>query len=538
MCPMVGGRHRKGQILKTTSHPSTRTLSALLTAAFLVMLAAVARSATAELGVHRLFSDHMVLQAAMPVPVWGQAPAGTGVTVSAAGAEAVAEADNHGSWKATLPEMPAGGPHTMTIRSDTGQQLQIKDVYVGEVWLASGQSNMAFRLGTAESADEAIPKADHPRMRFFKVPGGFDTEPGNTLDAGNWAVISPENAGNFSAAAYFFARRLQKELDVPVGIIQAAAGGSPAQAWTRYKALAANPALDQYVQELKQLEKDFPLFRTNPRKQLEAWREQHHAWRRELHKFRRGKLEKRPARGNFPSAHRLPTVLYNAMIHPLVPYALRGALWYQAEANSNTGNVDIYDELFATMISDWRAVWGGREFPFLFVQLPDFEANRGGAWVQMRDEQRRTLEKTRNTAMVTTLGLGDPDDIHPKRKEPIGECLAKAALVKAYGRKDLTWSGPLVRRAVKQGDAVRVSFRHVDGGLVAKDGSLTGFELSSDGRKFTAADARIAGDHVVVETGNIQNPVQIRYAWKMVPDANLFNEIGYPASPFVIDISD
>jgi len=473
-------------------------VAGLVCALLLALNVPVQAAEKPQLKLHSLFTDHAVLQAGMKVPVWGHAPPGSEVTVSAAGVKASDTADAEGRWKATLPAVNAGGPHTLVVRTDTGQEAKCADVMFGEVWLASGQSNMVWLLRNTDNGEEAIAAADNRMIRFFQVQRKPTDRPVEQAPGGPWTVSSPDTAPVFSATAYYFADYLQDKLDVPVGIIQSAEGGSRAQAWIRREEFQENPDLAADLQELKELSRkhDSLVKAQNPRK--------------------------------------TPTVYYNGMIAPLLPYAIRGAIWYQGEANSKPGDSDRYEEALSTLIRQWRSQWG-YDFPFLFVQLPEFRG-RGEDWVQVQNEQRLTYETVENTAVIVTLGLGNPKDIHPRKKKPVGQRLARAALAKAYGR-DLTWSGPLVKKAMQRDGKTVVSFNHVDQGLMAKGGQLKGFELSQDGENWVSAEARIEGKKVILEAAGVPSPVAVRYAWSDVPDVNLCNKAGLPASPFSIEVS-
>lgn len=450
-----------------------------------------------QLRLHSLFTDHAVLQSGTKVPVWGQTAPGAEITVSVAGVHSSVTANAEGQWQAALPAVKAGGPHTLVVRKDGGETVRCEDVMFGEVWLASGQSNMVWLLRNTDNGKQAIDAADNPKIRFFQVQRKPTDRPVDQAPGGPWKVSSPDTAPVFSATAYYFADYLQKQLNVPVGIIQSAEGGSRVQAWIRRQEFEKNPELEADLRELQELNRnhDSLVKAQNPRK--------------------------------------TPTVYYNGMIAPLLPYSIRGAIWYQGEANAKPGDSERYEEALSTLIRQWRSQWG-HDFPFLFVQLPEFRG-RGDDWVRVQNEQRLTYEHVKNTAVIVTLGLGNPENIHPRHKRPVGQRLARAALVKAYGR-DLTWSGPLVKEAAKRGSKAVISFNHVDDGLVIEGDSLEGFELTGDGENWVEARARIDGDHVVVDAAGISSPVAVRYAWSDVPDANLSNKEGLPASPFSIEV--
>lgn len=465
-----------------------------------VLSVAAPPEARADVKLAGLFSDHAVLQADAEVPVWGTASPGVEVHVAVAGKTATCTADEDGEWQTTVGPLKAGGPHRLAVESGEGDRLIRSDVMVGEVWLASGQSNMVWPVRRTKTGEEAIKKGDRPGIRFFKVanvPGG---SPRKDVPGGPWMRSTPDTVPGFSAAAYYFARTLREELNVPVGIIQSAVGGSRVQAWIRRGAFAGNSALEPDLKQIEELEK---------------------------------KLD---SLADVERPRKTPTVYYNAMIAPLVPYAFRGAIWYQGEANAKPGDAERYEAAFSTLIREWRREWG-HEFPFLFVQLPEFRG-RGEHWVRLREEQRLTSEHVDNTAMIVTLGLGNPQNIHPRRKRPVGHRLALAALAKAYGRTDASWSGPQVKHAEALGDGrVKVSFRHAHGGLKTRNGALTGFEVQGGDGEWSGAEARISGEAIVVHSADVSEPRAVRYAWSEVPDVSLYNEAGLPASPFNISIA-
>ena len=473
------------------------TLLAVIAAAFSVAFSPGAR---AELQLNRLFTDHAVLQAGPKAPVWGTAAPGAAVRVTLDGKKARCTADDDGHWTATLGPLQAGGPHTLTVRTEGGERASVSDIMVGEVWLASGQSNMVWPVRNTKTGKKAIEKGEDPHLRFFQVAKAAADRPRRNVRGGPWVRSNPDTVPRFSAAAYYFARTLRKRLDVPVGIIQSAVGGSRVQAWMRRSAFRGKPALERDLRQIKELERKLDTLAD----------------------------VKRP--------RKTPVVFYNGMIAPLVPYAIRGAIWYQGEANANPADYERYEEAFSTLIRTWRDEWG-HDFPFLFVQLPEY-GRRGKNWIGLREEQRLTHEHVKNTAMIVTLGLGNPENIHPRRKQPVGHRLALAALAKAYGRADTAWSGPLAKKATAaDGGKVTVRFARVHGGLEARGGELTGFEIKDRDGSWTQAEARISGDTVVVKNPDVERPQRVRYAWANVPDPCLVNEAGLPASPFSVSVS-
>jgi len=440
----------------------------------------------AEVKPNVLFSDGAVLQRGQNIPVWGTAKEGEKVTVELAGQTATTTAKG-GKWKLELKPLEAGGPFSMKISGDN--EVTVNNLLVGEVWVASGQSNMEWTLNQAFQADLEKPKANFPEIRMITAKKAASLQPLDQIE-GSWQVCSPETAGNFSAVAYYFARDLHAKLGVPVGIISTSWGGTPAQAWTSAEGFEGQPELKGYADQLK------------------------------------AAAEKPPENG--PGPH-FPSALYNAMIAPVVPYGMKGVIWYQGE--SNAGQSKQYQTLFPAMIADWRTKWKLGDFPFLFVQIAPFN----GQPPEIREAQFLTLAKSKNTAMAVITDFGDANDIHPKQKEPVGNRLSLAARALAYGEK-IVYSGPLYKEMKVAGSEVAISFDHTGGGLVAKDGDLKGFTIAGADGKFVPAKAVIKGDAVVVSAEGVTDPKAVRYGWINVPDVNLFNKDGLPASPFRTDV--
>lgn len=608
-----------------------------------------------------LFSPHMVLQRDATVSIWGKADPGEQVLVEFAGQSNTATAGTDGKWKVRLASMPASSePCNLVIRSARdNRQTIISNVVVGEVWLCSGQSNMQLQLGLASNGVQEAAAADDPLIRLYLVPRRCCLEPQDEC-AGQWTVCTPKTAPGFSAAAFFFARRLRSELNVPVGLIQSDHGGSPAEAWGSREALAALPDFAPLLPGIDQLksvrrfadDKAMAAVETNeaeaeamsaPGLETSRWKEMilPGTWEqaglplfRGLVWFRKeadlpadwagkalqlslpaingvdaawlngvkvgatgcyskGDLSWKnaytprqyavpagvarsgrnivvmrvlsPAPESAPGlwrafdpmtltlvggkgqkpvslagawrflpgpqmgySHYTPTALFNGMIHPVIPYGIRGALWYQGESNTG-GRTPRYTDLFAALIGDWRARWQAGDFPFLFVQLPNYASMVG--WPQVREDQLKTLKLT-NTAMAVTIDVGDPRDIHPKDKAPVGLRLALAALATVYGRTNV-YSGPIYDSMSVEGNRIRLKFRYVGSGLTAKGGDLKWFEIAGANKAFTAAKAAIDGDTVVVWNDKITSPAAVRYAWAQDPaGCNLYNREGLPASPF------
>jgi sialate O-acetylesterase len=445
---------------------------------------ALAAPARADVAPHGLFTDGCVLQRGMKVPVWGNAAPGEKVTVAFRGQEVTATTNDKGQWKVELTKLEAGGPFELTI-SGPNNKVQLKDVLVGEVWVCSGQSNMEWALTATAGAKQAIASADNPQIRLFTVQKVPAKEPMPTLGVAKgkqpsaWQKCTTATAPRFSATAYYFGRELQKHLKIPVGLIHSSWGGTPAESWTSKEALQA------------------------------------HAATKEL------------------SGSKSGSKLFNGMINPLIPYAIRGVIWYQGE--SNVGRAEQYRTLFPAMIKDWRDHWKQGDFPFLFVQIAPWAGyKQETGWAELCEAQQFTALKVPGTACIVTTDVGDPKDIHPRQKAPIGDRLARAARALAYGEK-IEHSGPVYAGMKIDGNKAILSFTHLGGGLETKGGALKGFQIAGADGKFVPAQAEIKDKQVVVSSPDVAQPVAVRYAWERYPEVNLFNQAGLPASPFRTD---
>jgi sialate O-acetylesterase len=484
-------------------------------------------NAGANVSPHALFCDHAVLQQERPIPVWGTADVGEPVSVSLGDHKVETKTGSDGRWRVELPEMKAGGPHTLVIEGHNRQEIQ--DVWIGEVWICSGQSNMERQLGPRSGQqplvnwEQEAASANYPQIRQFAVARTPSDTP-LTDTNGSWDVCSPQTVPNFTAVGYYFGRDLHRHLKVPIGLIHTSWGGTPAEAWTSKEALAAGfpKILAVHEQALSKYPAALEKFRAEEPARLQAWEE---AAKQAAAEGKPAPPKPQPPRDPATGRQNWPSNLYQGMVAPLIPYGMRGVIWYQGE--SNAGRATQYRTLFPAMIGDWRNQWGQGDFPFLFVQI----APHRGMNPEIRDAQLHTWKTTANTAMVVTTDVGDANDIHPTRKEPVGARLALAARALAYG-ETLDYSGPVFDAMTVEGSKALLSFKHLGGGLVAKDGPLRGFEISSDGKKFVPAKAEIIGDKVVVSAEGIAVPSAVRYAWSNIPDVNLFNRTGLPASPF------
>jgi sialate O-acetylesterase len=488
--------------------------------------------ASAEVKPSDLFSDHMVLQSGMSVPIWGTASPGEKVTVTLNGATGSAAADASGKWTVHLAKLKAGGPFEMTIAGGAGEApITVHDVLVGEVWLASGQSNMQFTVSKAHAAyagmlDEAkeIAAANYPEVRMF-IAKPTTTYTPQTDVPGVWQVCSPAVVGDWSAVGYLFARNLNVELKVPVGILLSAFGASTAEAWIPREALASDPQLKPM---LDKFDARYNYFKEHP-----GANDANAPPEPQMLNARLPRPGSPPAPLRDPSHNQhQPTVLYNAMIAPLVPYAIRGAIWYQGESIGGGPNgLMLYSHVMDTMITQWRKVWGEGNFPFFEVQLPALKNVSNNPLV--REQQAKVLALP-NTGMAVTVDIGDPANVHPKNKEPLGYRLEMLALAKAYGWR-MESSSPMYASMKVEGSAIRVKFTHA-ASLNAKDGPLTWFQIAGADQKFVDADAKIEGDTVVVSSPSVSAPVAVRYAWDNYPiTANLYNAEGLPAAPFRTD---
>lgn len=449
-----------------------------------VLFLALCACAPAEVRLPAIIADHMMLLSGMPVRIWGKAAAGEAVTVTFRGETKKTAARADGSWQVFLSPSAAGGPFELKVNDRT-----IRDVMLGEVWLASGQSNMAFRLNRAQDGKEAIPGAKFDRIRYFQARRSISSTPADEVEGG-WTVCSPETSGHYSAVAYHFARELHTRRGFPVAIVEAAVGGSPAQAWTPMEPLASDAKLS-------------PL--------LKVWEDT-------------GDKEK--------NQHWMPAGLYNGMIAPLRKYSIRGVIWYQGEHNGSRAQGAVYQHLFETMIRSWRDLWGQGDFPFLFVQLPNYEkAGPKSQWPEVREAQMKTLA-LRNTGMAITMDLGDPGDVHPTNKRPVGERLAMLARSRVYGER-IVDSGPLFGTATMDGPVVQLWFDHADGLKLRGDG---GFEIAGADGQFVAARATVGNGFVAVRSDSIADPKYVRYAWADNPRPTLTNATGIPASPFRVTL--
>lgn len=621
----------------------------------------------ADVRLPHVIGANMVLQRDQPIQIWGWADPGERIQVNFAGQRASVRAGVDGTWQVSLKAMAAGGPHVMEIRGKN--TIQLDNILMGDVWVASGQSNMEWRLSLTENAEQAIEEADHPTIRLFTVPRRTSTVPVEDTAPSQWHVCSPASAAEFSAVAYYFGRKLNGELDVPIGLINSSWGGTNVETWMTAETLASIEGLEGVVKELRdydpedilrsQKEKyhkllgDVPEMDEGLRRGIAYWAAPDHdfsSWKdmtlpglweerglpnldgivwfmkefelnqeeaaapavlslgpiddsditwvngmkvgettnkySEMREYQvpahilkegrnvlvvrvedtgggggiygseeqlylksstryhplSGSWKYKVGKVSFTSTlgpNQLPSLLFNAMIHPLLHLHIKGAIWYQGE--SNAGRAYQYRRSFPMMIQDWRNYWKIGDFPFLFVQLANFKAAKeepgDSDWAELREAQSMTLSMP-NTGMAVIIDIGEANDIHPRNKLDVGLRLAQSALNVAYGYKDIVHSGPVFRSMQVEGNTIRIQFDHVGSGLVIKDryGYLKGFAVAGKDKKFYWAKAQIEGNEVVVYSDEVKEPVAVRYGWADNPDdLNLYNEEGFPASPFRSD---
>ena len=487
----------------------------------------IATNAFADITLAPLFRDGVVLQRDQPLTVWGKAAAAEKVEIKFRSQTASVITAADGRWRVTLrPEKAAAFSSELVAKG--ANTVVVRDVLVGDVWLCSGQSNMAFLVRNVNDAEREIAAADFPVIRQFKVPTVVADKPADDV-GGTWTACTPATVGGFSAVAYFFARDLHQKLWVPIGIVNSSWGGTQIEAWLSEPALRANPAAKEIFGRWEERMAEYPQKLTQHATAMSKWEKD-----RVEGAGTKGKKRAAPAKPEGPGSRWVPGGLFNAMIAPLVPYTMRGVLWYQGEANGVRSSE--YASLFTGLIKQWRADFG-QPLPFYFVQLANFE--RGGGkpddWAFLREAQAKALALP-HTGMAVTIDIGDPKDIHPRNKQDVGHRLALHARHQIFGEKIET-DGPMFAGAKSEDGAMRVTFTHAAGLRLepSKSDGRVSFEIAGENRKFVPAEARVDGDALVVSSKAVQHPVAVRYAWRNSPEARLFNAAGLPAAPFRSD---
>ncbi len=494
-----------------------------------------------EVTLPQVIGSNMVLQREMEVPIWGWATPGEEITImlSAEGSEPLSEltttADDKGNWRVNLPAMEAGGPYTLQV---TGSNtLKLTNVLFGEVWLCSGQSNMQWTVRASKDSAAEIAAAMYPKIRLFYVPRRSSGLPKQDVEA-NWQETRPETIRNFSAVAYYFGRKLHKEINVPIGLINSSWGGTRIEPWTPLAGFLSVPVLESISKEVQEVQANYRQQLPQKIKEVEAWI----AETREALKTG-ASLTKIPNIVHPFKNHRRPTSIYNGMVYPLIPYAIRGVIWYQGESNLRDGMG--YHRKMKALIHGWREVWQQGEFPFYYVQLAPFNYDRIAAQRGLKrnpillpkiwEAQTATLAVP-NTGMAVITDVGNIRDVHPRNKQAVGLRLALWALAKTYDKNDLVYSGPLYKSMAVEGGTIRIRFDHVGSGLMSRDEQpLTWFQIAGEDKQFVEAVAIVDGDTVVVSNDAVASPVAVRFGWHQNAEPNLANKEGLPASPFRTD---
>jgi sialate O-acetylesterase len=488
------------------------------------------RPARAELKLPAMFTDHAVLQRDMPVPVWGWAEPGEEVHVAIAGQTHKAKADDKGNWRVTLEPLSVGEPLKLVVESGN-ERLQVNDILVGEVWLCSGQSNMEWPVSLATNADLEISAANHPQIRLVRVKEPGSQSPVEDFD-GQWMVCAPDSVNGFSAVGYFFGRELHDQLGVPIGLVDDSWGGSACEAWIRRDRLEGNPLYADVLKRSDEIAKDF-----DDAKWAADWA----AWREKADAATKAG---KPAPGGRPKSNsqavgnQRAANLYHARLEPVMPYAIRGAIWYQGE--SNAGRAYQYREMFPLMIKTWREDWKQGEFPFYWVQLADFQDETpqpgDSTWAELREAQTMAQDKLPNTGEAVIIDLGEASDIHPTQKMEVGRRLARWALARDYG-KTFEHKSPRYESMQKQDGKIVVKLKDVGGGLRSVDAKeVQGFAIAGEDRKWHWAEAKITkADEIEVSSKDVKEPIAVRYAWADNPVCNLYSKALLPVTPFRTD---
>lgn len=509
--------------------PVAGTIAAVLTLVF-------SSHVSAQVRLPRIIGDNMVLQRGREIPIWGWAEPGERIGVTFDGRTVETTAGKDGKWAVRLPavEIPPAEietgkftPREMVVKGSS--TITLGNILIGDVWVCSGQSNMVWPVSRSDHARKETAQADFPGIRLFTVPRVWSEDPRDDVAEAAWAASGPETVATFSAVAYYFGRTIHREQKIPVGLINSSFGGTPSEAWTSGPTVTKDPGFATVRYRMGELLKDYPARLAAWEKQMAKWRETNAA----------GGAQDRPnppRKPLGPGDPRWPCGLYNAMVHPLIPFSITGVIWYQGEHNAGHGYE--YRTIFPLMIGDWRRNWGQGDFPFVFVQLTNYmreqrEPSEGG-WAELREAQLLSLSTVKNTGMAVTVDIGDANNIHPGNKQDVGRRLALWALKNVYG-VNVAYSGPIYKKMELEGDRIRLHFDHTDGGLVARGGELKGFAIAAADGKFVWADAKIDGATVVVSSASVKNPVAVRYAWASNPFCTLFNQAGLPASPFRTD---
>lgn len=475
-----------------------------------------------------LFNEGVVLQRNAEVEIWGTGNAGDRINIEIQDKTATGIVDSNGRWNIVLPALKEGGPYQMTVSSGS-ETISLDEVYVGEVWIAAGQSNMAWQLEKSENGEEHILNAKNENIRFVLVPQKYYEEHRVKGDM-NWRTATTGNVGQMSGVAYFFAKDLQEKLQVPVGVICCYKGGTAAEAWMDREVILSDP-------------RHAPIVESYESYLLEMGEEKYnslYAVYEDEMKIYRDSVKKgftkavRPTEPMGEKHYKRPYGLYNTMVKRIIPYTARGVIWYQGEANAP--RAEQYRTLFPALIQEWRTDFKNPDMPFLFVQLANYDHPKYNypAWAELREAQLKTWQNVKNTGMAVTMDVGEKNDIHPIYKEPVGDRLALIALNQVYGY-NVPYSGPVFKKVEFQKGKAILSFDYIEKGLSSANGTLRGFTISGSDEKFVPATAEISGDKIIVSSDKVKNPVSVRYNWENWGEGNLTNSTGLPATPFRTD---
>lgn len=489
---------------------------------FLLLFIASAQTRLyAEIKLAGVFSDHMVLQQDKKVPIWGTAEAGAMVTVTASWEDTISTtADSEGQWKTFLTTPKAGTNSYQLVVTSNGDSVTLKDVVAGEVWFCAGQSNMRFQLSRSKGIKQDIALANNSQIRLFQSAKS------------GWQTSSYEMAKDFSAVGFYFGLSICQKMNVPVGLIQSAVGGSPAEAWVPLETLQNEPALQVVLDRWDQWQSDYD---SHDKQAYDAaikeWED-------------KGKIKKeKPLMPrsvySIKRYHHQRGILFKDNVKPFIPFAIKGVIWYQGESNMEWPSE--YEALFSSLITSWRTAWGQGAFPFYYVQIPPYEyppeygIDRALGVPILREGQNR-LQRLGNTGMACAMDVGDPTNVHPNQKKPVGLRLARMALNKTYGFAEIEYVGPTFKQCAVSGQHVVVEFDHAGNGLVSREGPAKWFELAGADGVYYPATAELKGTQAILSCDQVSKPIKLRYAWLAVAVTNLYNSEGLPAVPFQVDL--
>lgn len=503
------------------------TIKELLSA--LLLLSLLIPRLPAQIRLPAIFGDHMVLQQKQANPVWGWAAPGETIMVKIHGQSHMTEADEKGYWRVHLRPLPAGGPYRLEIESERSK-FYFDDVLVGEVWICSGQSNMAWPVRITNTATLDILTANYPKIRLLTVPRVGTQEQQNDFE-GEWSACSPQTVGDFSAVGYLFGRRLHHALDVPIGLIDNAWGGSAAEAWISREVLEKDGRFNELMTWWKDQEAGY-----NYDSLLVAWETELAEWEKQEEAERSTPRPRRP--NNLMTGNHRPGNIYNGVLYPTIGYGIRGVIWYQGESNADRAYQ--YRDLFPLLIEHWRKQWGQGDFPFYYVQLADFRAESDqpgdSNWAELREAQTMTMDRLENVGEAVIIDAGEGRDIHPRDKQTVANRLARWALARDY-HKDIQFRGPTYQSMKIEGNKILLTFNEVGQGLYAFDThEPQGFTIAGADQKFVAAEGKIISPtQMEIWSDQIANPVAVRYAWADNPRCNMYNRDGLPMTPFRTD---